>query len=215
MGLDEFQSESDTTSTSPDLEQAKTSSRSFEDEKVDVPDAIAGNLLADAMIKTYDDHSASFIQITEDWDYLFYLKQQCPDIFLKSKIRVLEGNKYYLRSSENYDMYPIYKKWYKRGYKSLPRAYNINSDILKHWYMCSGEVADDEIHLYANWMNDLDSGIMSTILRSKIASARIERQRNDKTGETRFRFFHNADKGLFEYIGSCPIACYQSKWLTV
>lgn len=215
MGLDEFETESESSSASSDLEKAKQSSYSFEVDEVEVPDPIAGNLLGDAMIKTYDDHSASFIQITEDWDYLFYLKQLCPNVFLKSKIRVLEDNRYYLRSSDNYDMYPIYKQWYKRGYKSLPRPFNINADMLRHWYMCSGELADDEIHLYANWMNDLDSSIMSTVLRSKIARTRIERQRNDTTGNTRFRFFHNADEGLFEYIGDCPVTCYQSKWLTV
>lgn len=213
MGLDEFQTTTQNTSTSEDLEEVKTSTSEWDNENVDIPDFITGNLLGGAEIKVYDDQSASLIISTEYWNYLFYLKQKYADVFYNSTIRLQEDGKYYIRSSEEYDMRPIYSKWYRKGEKQLPRPMNINSEELLHWHIVSGEIEGDEVRLYANWMNDLNSEIMATILRSKIAKARIEREQHPVSDYTRFRFFHNAPPALFEFIGECPINGFQSKWL--
>ena len=213
MGLDEFQSTSTTSSSSSDIEEVKTATKDWDEEEVDIPEPIVGNLLGDAEIRVYDDQTASFICETEDWDYLFYLKQQCPDVFYDSNIRLSEDGMYYIRSSEEYDMRPVYKKWYRGGEKELPRKFQMTPDILRYWYMNSGELEGDEARVYANWMSDLDSGRMATILRSKISNARIEREKHPISEYGRFRFWHNAHVGLFKYIGECPVTCYKHKWL--
>jgi len=213
MGLDNFKTTSDAESESIDLDNLKTPKRSWDNEKVEVPDPISGILLGSAIIKTYEDQSASLIYETEHWDYLFYLKKQCPEVFSDSKIRKQEGGDYYIRSSDEYDMYSIYNKWYRKGKKELPNGYRFTPEKLMHWYITSGVLLDDRVHIYTNWMDDLYTGIMATILRSTIPNARIHREQNTELGKARFVFWHNAHYGLFDYIGSCPIRCCKSKWL--
>lgn len=179
---------------------------------------INGELLGDSSLHSQSKYSAKFQYSLKYLEYIQYISKTLSSFGIKQGGRI---NRYCSRfNSNNYvyhyqslryaELLPIYKKWYPKRKKIIPKDLKLTPLVCRQWYIGDGSLNNKEersrIRLYTNGFIILD---VKWLVKQLInLGFRTTRQ---PTCNIICVSSHSTKKFL-DYIGFCPVECYKYKW---
>jgi len=185
-------------------------------------DLLEGELLGDGYVGMRSLRSARYTHTSKYREYVEWLSREFSDLGLEQvgKINrydgVSKGKSYmmYCYASRDYpELVPIREKWYPEGSrkKIVPKDLKLNSLICRQWY-----IGDGGFHNLAAGRPDI---VFSTNDFDKASIDYLLKELRGKGFKVTHQPSHNkigmsvkSVKDFLEYIGPCPIDCYQYKW---
>lgn len=186
---------------------------------------INGELLGDGSLTTTskednlpsENLSALFRYSSKHKEYINYISSTLKSFGIKQSGRII---KQYNRKQENYcykynshsykELMFIYRKWYPKGKKVIPKDLELNSLTLRQHYIGDGSL----IH-----QNKNKRIILCTCGFSIFNVNRLVKQLNNlgfkAMRQPSLNTIHISTysvKNFLNYIGECPVNCYQYKW---
>jgi len=186
---------------------------------------LEGELLGDGCLTTTskkDDLpsknlSALFRYGSKHEEYINYISGMLKSFGIKQsgKIRKYinkeKGNIAYHFNSLSYaELFPIYNKWYPNDKKIIPRGLELTPLILRQHYIGDGSL----IHQKRNTRIILSTcGFLIEDINwmiKKLDELRFKVTRQPSTNAILISSY--SVKDFLNYIGKCPVSCYQYKW---
>ena len=182
-----------------------------------------GELLGDGCLYSYSNYSAAFFYGASKKDYTTYVSET-----LKSfGIEQVGGGRIYTQYSAgpngNYhysyecvslcyaELLPLRKKWYPEGKKIVPRDIKLTPITCRQWYIgdgCLGHPKDSSpcITLCTNGFPIPDV----EFLKDELIKLGFKTTR--QPAGNILHISTKSVKDFLNYIGPCPVDCYQYKW---
>lgn len=191
--------------------------RNYLNLSTELSDLLEGELLGDGYIGIPGSRSARYTHTSKYREYLEWLSKTFADMGLEQVGKILPRwyEEYhcwsYSYQSRLYpELVPMQKKWYPDGKKIVPKDLVLTPIMARQWY-----IGDGGINL-TNWRPYID---FSTYAFDK---ASIDHLLEELRGKG-FRVNHwpasntigmsvESVKDFLDWIGPCPISCYQYKW---
>lgn len=178
---------------------------------------IIGGVLGDASISQRGERSARYRHDDTYREYLEYLKEEVPALFEGNSVKESDSQDiYYLQSKTCVDMYWLRRVLYYKDDKVFPHTNTIQSRALKHWYIGDGTLRKGNApEISCRWIGQ--SNIMAAIeclkktLDTEQITIRGPYPREDSI-DISIAFNGDARGKFFDYIGDCPVGCYEYKW---
>lgn len=181
---------------------------------------INGELLGDGCLHSYSKWSAQVYYGSKDLEYCEYVRDTLNSFGIKMsgkiyKLHHKSGNCYsYSYISLRYaELLPIRKKWYPNGKKIVPRDIKLTPLTVRQWYIGDGSLSYPRnfvpyIQLCTTGFPILDVEFLKEELIKLGFKATRWKCNNAICISTK------SVKDFLNYIGSCPVSCYQYKWNT-
>lgn len=180
---------------------------------------INGELLGDGNLCSRSSYSSTFRYGSKYPEYIQYISNTLNSFGIKQSGRIHKKyhKKYdcYTYHYESYyykELLPIYKKWYPKGKrKIIPRDVELTPITLRQHYIGDGSLANKGrgrpfITLCTCGFTISD---VTWLIRKLIKLGfRSTRRPSDNT----IGISSHSTKNFLDYIGSCPVSCYQYKW---
>jgi hypothetical protein len=101
-------------------------------------------------------------------------------------------------------------RWYKDGKKVVPRDLQVSREFLLHWYLCDGSCSVNRNS--GQMMLCTDAFVRDEVdyLRTLLETVGIA---SSVMTSNRLRVHQKSIQHFYEYIGECPVACMQHKWI--
>jgi hypothetical protein len=189
---------------------------------------IDGELLGDGCLTTTAKNKKSeskycsvlFRYSSKHKEYIDYISNTLNSFGIKQSGNIIKmvdkktNSIHYKYNSKSYvELIPIYKKWYLSGKKKVPKDIELTPIVLKQWYIGDGSIIQRKKR---NIMPYIILCTMGFLAENVIELAK----QLTKLGFKASRFSDNtiyisaySVKDFLEYIGLCPVDCYQYKWL--
>jgi len=179
---------------------------------------IDGELLGDAYLRSQSKYSASFSYGSKYKEYINYISDTLKSFGIKQsggihKRYYKKGNCYtYNYSSLSYiELLPIRKRWYPQGKKIIPKDIRLTPLICRQWYIWDG---------YLQHRKERKPSIELSTCGFLITDVKWLVKKLIELGFKATRWAnHNSigisvysTKQFLNYIGKCPVKCYQYKW---
>lgn len=181
-------------------------------------DFIIGGLLGDGNIGLNDSrihYSAKYRQACKFKEYLEFISSEFESMGIKQGGNIneryhkkLDCYSYSYQTLAYNQFLDIYKQWYPSGKKTIPKDIKLNSSICQKWYMDDGYI-DKKSHYI----------ILATCGFSILNVERLIQQLNNlgfksnrRTSDNSIHISTKSTKDFLNYIGKCPVKCYQYKW---
>ncbi len=176
---------------------------------------IEGELLGDGSLRRYK-NGAIFQYTSKYYDYAMWLTEQfegegieCSEVTEHQRDA---GNVVFNFQTLAYkELGDLYDKWYDASArKRLPEGFKLSPIALRQWFIGDGSNVTESkakyISCYTAFSSD-DKDRLKTMLERSL-------DRNLVFHEGGNKIYINADavKALFDYIGPCPVSCYEYKW---
>lgn len=126
------------------------------------------------------------------------------------------------RTKSSPDLLSYYNRWYNNGKKIIPKDFTITPNILLHAYLGDGYMYNRKSYygkykspcqiLCTDCFNIEDVTRFIDLLESVDINAYIRWTRYDPKGYPRVVIRRNSFNRFFEYIGKCPVKCFEYKW---
>jgi len=179
---------------------------------------IQGELLGDGSMESSSSYSARFRYDSKYLEYIKYVSDILRSFGIQQSGKInrryqKEINCYSYRyaSLKYVELLSIYKKWYPEGKKIIPKNLKLTPLICKQWYIGDGclihqlgvkpyiRLATDgftisNVNILVGQLNDLGFKVTRQLSNNRI---------NISTYST---------KDFLNYIGKCPVKCYQYKF---
>ena len=176
---------------------------------------ISGELLGDGCIQSNSNYSACFAYTSKYLEYIKYVSNilKSSGIEQAGKIGNLCFGIYhgYEYTSRNYaELLPIRKKWYPQGKKIVPRDIKLTPLVCRQWYIGDGCLTHSKtsscilLSTCGFPIPDVEF-LKEGLLKLGFKSTR------QPSGNT-IRISVYSTKDFLNYIGPCPVQCYQYKW---
>lgn len=161
--------------------------------------------------------NARYRHSCKEREYLEWLKEELKSHGIDFTEKVYEkpngygtGFTYQIYSRVNKTLTDEHKRWYPEGTKRVPDDIKITPVTLKEWYIGDGTFDSRKgylqcISLAAHSFTYEERDRLVEQLESIGLNAR-----NDKKGN--IRILKSSVPQFFQYIGDCPVECYQYKW---
>lgn len=106
----------------------------------------------------------------------------------------------------------LYKKWYPNGIKTIPKDLQFSPQLLLIWFMDDGYTAT---HGGLNLATDGFSLEDNMYLQQQFKKLNIDVTFHIASSRKNVRLYipKSFTKTFYDYIGPCPVNCYQYKWL--
>ena len=186
---------------------------------------ISGELLGDGSLKSQSRFSAKFRYGSKYSEYISYVSdtlcsfgiQQSGKIKARTT-KIIAGiplkkpsTVYHYESLDYPELFPLYKKWYPDGKKIVPEDIELTPLVARQWYIGDGclEHPPKEgafIKLYTNGFTHGDVEFLALKLKEIGIWATRQPSRNT------IRISGKYTKKFLNYLGSCPVECYEYKW---
>ena len=177
-----------------------------------------GEFLGDGYMRRFITETASFQYTSKYNEYIKYVSDKLESFGIKRSGRIYKEyhkkyncHTYHYESNRYVELLPLYKKWYPKGKKIVPEDIILKPITLRQWYIGDGQLEIRKKHRPriklatdgftipdVNWLveqlNDLN--FIST--------------RQPSTN--RIYISPRSIKKFLNYIGKCPVECYQYKW---
>lgn len=106
---------------------------------------INGELLGDGCLQSYSPYSARFTYSSKYSEYIEYIKDSLKSFGINGgKIykyrRTIKSYNYKYASLCYAELLPIYKKWYSKGKRIVPKDLNLTSLTCRQWYIGDGSL---------------------------------------------------------------------------
>ena len=178
---------------------------------------INGELLGDGSLQSQSKYSARFTYGSKYFEYIEYVRDTLKSFGIEQagkickQINKKRGNISYHYYSLCYpELLSIYNQWYPKGKKIIPRDIKLTSLILRQHYIGDGclnhcKLGKPSIKLCTNGFLVADV----EYLLEKLTELGIKTTRNVKNV---IYISTHSTKDFLEYIGKCPVECFQYKW---
>lgn len=181
---------------------------------------INGELLGDGSLNKLSSYSARFTYTSKYLEYIKYVSTILESFGIKQVGRI---NKYYHRKLDCYtysyashsyvDLLHLYKKWYPGDKKMIPKDLELTPLVIRQWYIGDGFLKNrmqknikPHIILYADGFTV--SNIQLIIEKLTKLGFKVTRWLSRNV----ICFSVHSIKDFFDYIGECPVECYQYKF---
>lgn len=179
---------------------------------------IDGELLGDGCLYSRSKYSAKFIYGSKYLEYINYVSNTLRNFGIKQagKInkRYCENFKsyvYYYQSLSYEELLSIRERWYPNKKKIIPRDLKLTPLVCRQWYIGDGYLKHSKdsrpsIILYTNGfpVSDVEWLVKKLI---ELGFKATRRPSNNTIGISA-----HSTKEFLDYIGECPVKCYQYKW---
>ena len=178
---------------------------------------LQGELLGDMGMWSQSAYSVGIVYTSKHEEYVTWLSNQLSNYGIKQKGTIREYKKafasgnvasYFLYASRDYkDLRPVYDLFYPRGRKILPREIKITPLTLRQWYIGDGGRTGPravKISTYSFHEGDVDWA------RGELRNLGFSVSPPGKYNIIYIRSTSAQD--FLDYIGPCPVSCYEYKW---
>jgi len=173
---------------------------------------INGELLGDGSLNCRSLYSARFDYSSKYEEYIQYVSDILKSFGIKQsgKIRKFKNNYKYISYSYE-ELLPIYKQWYPNNKKIVPKDIELTSLTCRQWYIGDGYLKHPQkgtqyIRLSTDGFPQKDVSWLVKEL-SKIGFKATRQPSSNRIVISVF-----STKKFLNYIGNCPVKCYQYKW---
>jgi len=181
---------------------------------------IDGELLGDGCLRSQSKYSANFSYGSKHLEYINYVSKILNSFGIKQAGNIQECyGKYgkYNTHSYHYDslfyeeLLPIRNRWYPDGHKKIPRDLKLTSLVLRQEMIGDGCLVHKkrcrpyiELCTCGFSIPDVEWLVQQLI---KLGFKAIRQAGNNMIGIST-----SSTKQFLNYIGKCPVQCYQYKW---
>jgi len=179
---------------------------------------INGELLGDGCLQSRSPWSARFTYSSKHKEYIEYIRDTLKYFGIKQagkiyKIYHKERNYYdYRYESRCYiELLSIRKQWYPKGKKIVPKDIKLTPITCRQWYIGDGYLIYQKKHktrIRLATCGFLISNVNYLIRKLKELDFKIARQPHSNI----IGISSYSTKNFLDYIGRCPVKCYQYKW---
>jgi len=180
---------------------------------------INGELLGDGCLSSRSQHSARFQYASKYLEYIQYISDTLKSFGIKQSgeirkyyIKNTHTNIYHYASYSYPEFLSIYKKWYPEGKKIIPKDLKLTSLTCRQWYIGDGSLthvkgkARPLISIATCGFNISDvEWIIEQLIKLGFKITRWP-------SENIICISAYSVKEFLNYIGDCPIQCYQYKF---
>ena len=172
---------------------------------------IDGELLGDGCLKSYSKYSAQFKYSSKHEEYINYVSETLKSFGIKRTGKIYKYHVFAYSSLFYGELLPIYKRWYPKGKKIVPKDIELTPLTCRQWY-----IGDGSLQIY--------KGISTIILYTCGFLCSDVRWLKQKLENLKFKCWYlksnnsiklsaKITKDFLDYIGKCPVDCYQYKWM--
>ncbi len=178
---------------------------------------INGELLGDGSLHSQSKYSARFTYGSKYLEYIEYVRDTLKSFGIeqagkinKRKDKKLGNVAYYCYSCSYPELLPIYKQWYPKGKKIIPKDIKLTPLTLRQHYIGDGSLNHPKygkpsikLCTYGFPITDVEYFMKGLIKLGMKVTRNIQNVVYISTYST---------KDFLKYIGNCPVKCYQYKW---
>lgn len=179
---------------------------------------INGEMLGDGNLRVSSSYSARFGYGSKYPEYIKYVSDTLKSFGIKQSGKISERYhknmncySYHYCSLSYVELLPICKKWYPQGKKIVPKELGLTPLTCRQWYIGDGSLMHGErgrprIRLNTHGFKIVDVNWLIKKLDKLRFKSKRQPLRNVIGIST------ESTKQFLNYIGECPVNCYQYKW---
>lgn len=181
-------------------------------------DWIYGELLGDGCLQSHSPFSANFQYGSKHLEYIKYVSKTLQSFGIEQSGKIREKydkkwNSYaYQYASLSYvELLPIRKQWYPEGKKIVPKDIELTPLTCRQWVIGDGSLKHEKkrrphiiLATYGFVIEDV-KWLVGQLIK---LGFKATRQPNNNS----IRISQYSTKDFLDYIGKCPVECYQYKW---
>lgn len=179
---------------------------------------INGELLGDGSLYSQSPYSAGIRYTSKHQDYLKYFSKVLNPFGIKQSGRIYKEfnnifNKYSYRyrSCAYVELLPIYKKWYPKDKKIVPRDLKLTPSTCRQWYIGDRNLyktKKGKIPFVRLSTNNFPISDVNWLVKQLIKLGfKAKRQISNTIYLSTY-----STKDFLDYIGECPVKCYEYKF---
>jgi len=178
---------------------------------------INGELLGDGCLISKVAKSARFYYKSKYLEYVQYVSVTLDAFGIKQSGSV---NSYYYKDMDCWTyqyashshrlLKPLYDMWYPEGKKIVPRGLFLSSTVCRQWYIGDGCLAHCSRNAYINLATCSFSKYDVEWLCIQLGEVGFLAVRQPSNNTIRISRWSTKD--FLNYIGDCPVKCYEYKW---
>jgi hypothetical protein len=180
---------------------------------------IVGNVLGDASLYKRTESSGRYRHDDIHREYLEHIISECPSIFEGCDVKEKENQDiYYINSRTCEEILDIYDWLHNyEGDKIFPHLIDLSPRVMKYWYITDGTLHEESYPMIqCNWLGEEGVKIAANRISNKITNCisirgPYHREDRDKP-DISIAIKQEGVDDFFEYIGDCPVECYEYKW---
>lgn len=177
---------------------------------------IDGELLGDGCLNSRSKYSARVKYSSKYLEYIDYIAESLKHFGIEQSgyIRKREPNpgaySYHYTSKSYNELKDFHTRWYPNGKKIVPKDLKLTPVTLRQWYVGDGSLFANQngiksIRLYSCGFTDAEVYFLTKLLKGLNIIA-------TKCANNCINISTKSVKGFLDYIGKCPVYCYQYKW---
>lgn len=183
-------------------------------------DWINGELLGDGCVYSYSNYSAAVFYGSKFLEYVKYVRDTLKSFGIEQcgKIRHRDNKEWsssvYDYTSRRYsELLSLRKKWYPYGKKIVPRDIKLVPITLRQWFIGDGSLNKPRSKGWKPSIILCTQGFLISnveFLKEKLIKLgfKVTRQRSVNN----LRISTESTRDFLNYIGHCPVKCYEYKW---
>jgi len=179
---------------------------------------ISGEMLGDGNLQSLSPYSARFMYSSKYLEYIQYISDTLESFGIKRSGRIKrrinkdKGNYTYTYNSLCYvELLLIYKKWYQKDKKIIPKDLKLSSLTIRQWMIgdgCLEHPKGRKSHIRLCTDGFLISDVNWLIKQLIRLGFKTTRQ----SSKNRIYVSAHSTEAFLGYIGKCPVKCYQYKF---
>jgi len=192
--------------------------RNYLDLSDKLSDLLEGELLGDGYIRMPGSRSAQYTHSSKYGEYLIWLSKTFADLGLEQVGKI---NRYwsekdnalgYRYASKSYpELVPTRQRWYPNGRKIVPKDLILTPIMARQWFIGDGSLHNQtkkrsDINFSTN---DFDKASIDYLLKELRGNGF---KVNYWPSDNKIGMSAHSVIDFLDYIGPCPIDCYQYKW---
>lgn len=181
---------------------------------------INGELLGDGCIQSFSNYSGQFFYGSSKEEYIEYVSNTLKSFGIEMMGRIYrtwinhawtKNYSYFYESKSYAELLPIRKQWYPNGKKIIPRDIKLTPLTVRQWYIGDGSLSHQRnwrpiITLCTTGFPILDV----EFLKEELIKLGFKTTRESFDNVIHISVYSVQD--FLNYIGPCPVSCYQYKW---
>ena len=178
-----------------------------------------GELLGDGSLTSRNIYSAVFKYGSKYEKYVKFISNILKSVGIKQTGKILKQYHkkfkkyaYHYNSCAYAELKDLYNKWYPNGKKIVPKDIELTPLTCRQWYIGDGSLEHQKycrpfIRLYTMGFTICDvNWLVKKLIKLGFKTTR-------QLSQNRIYISSYSTKDFLNYIGKCPVKCYEYKWI--